>query len=319
MHFKTGLGIGLLVLALAGCGAPTATNEAASGATNGATAEATANAEVKPITFVFQKQKDPAEVEASANKVAEVLSGSLGAKVSVVVPTQYSATIQALISNRAQAAYVSGLAYVLAQKEVPLEILAVEERQGRMDYDSILVVRKGVTVGSWADLKGKRVAFTSPTSTSGYLMPYGDMIDEGLIPKAGDPKTYFGEVLFAGGYEQALRAVLNGQVDAAFVSDYTMEGDTADVYLPKVDRDKLSVAKRFPGVPTHLIAVRKDVPEETKVALRKGLETLSTDQPQLLSDVYGASKFRFDVSDAHVKSVNDALVRTGLDAAKMIQ
>lgn len=270
------------------------------------------------IVFVFQKQKDPKAVQESADKVAEFLTKEVGIPIEVLVPTSYGASVQAVVSNKAQVAYVSALPYLLAKKEAPVRLIVAEERNGKTDYDSIWVVAKDSPYQSLKDLEGKRMAFTSPTSTSGYIMAYYRLITEGLLKPKQDPKEFFSTVTFAGGYDRALLAVANGQADACAVSDYTMEGPKADVYLKPEQREKLRILTRTGGVPTHGILVRTDMPKETQEKIQSGLLKLSEEQPKLLSDVYGASKL-VKVDDSHTEKTADAMEKTGLSVEKMVQ
>lgn len=264
------------------------------------------------LVIAFQKQKDPKAIQKDAEKVADVLSKEVGIPVEVMVPSSYGAAVQALISGKAQAAYVEGLPFMLARKEAPVELILAEVRNGRTDYDSIFVVKKDSPYQKLEDLKGKRVAFTSPTSTSGYVMALGRLVQEDLMKKGGDPKEFFGEVSFGGGYDKALLAVLNDQADVAAVSDYTMSGPKADVYLKPEQREQLRILTRTPGVPTHGIAVRSDLPEEVQAKLKSALLKLSSDNPELLADVYGASKFVESSSEQYVSKIGQALENSGL-------
>lgn len=265
------------------------------------------------IVFVFQKQKDPKAIQESADKVAEFLTKEIGTKVEVMVPTSYGATVQALISNKAQAAYASALPFLLAKAEAPVKMIVAEERNGKTSYNSIFVVAKDSPYQSLADLKGKRMVFTSPTSTSGYVMAFYRLIQDGLLKPAQDPKEFFSTVTFGGGYDKALLAVANGQADACAVSDYTMEGPKVDLYLKnKEDRDKLRILAKTPGVPTHGVCVRTDLPQDLQDKLQAALLKLSEQHSELLADVYGASKFT-KVGDDHVEVAAKAIKDTGLD------
>src|SRR5690606_14183244 len=101
------------------------------------------------------------------------------------------------------------------------------------------------------------------------------LVDEGLLKPKQDPKEFFSNVTYGGGYDKALLAVLNRQADAAAVSDYTMEGPKADVYLKPEQREQLRILTRTPGVPTHGIAVRGDLPEELRNRIASALLKLS--------------------------------------------
>ena len=280
------------------------------------TAEATAVPE--RLIFAFQRQKDPEALKEVTDTLGQRLATKLNLPVDVLVPTAYGATVQALVSNRAHVAYLSSLPFLLAERETDVEVLLVEEREGQTRYDSVLVVANDSPIRRLEDLRGKRMAFTSATSASGYVFPYAFFVERGLIPQAGRPETFFANTQFAGGYDQALRAVLRGQADVAAVSGYTMEGPTADKYLTAEERAGLRILDRIPGVPTHLIAIRSNLPDELKATIRETLLELSRNEPELLRDVYGAASFAVPRGD-HAAPTRDALERTGLDRAAVVE
>lgn len=271
------------------------------------------------LVFLFQKQKDPREVEDHARRVAELLTDRIGVPVDVVVPASYGASVQALVSGRAHVAYVSALPYLLAKEEAPVRLILAEVRGGTTSYSSIFVVKADAKIESLAGLKGAHMLFTSPTSTSGYVMPYSRLVGDGLLEPKQDPAAFFGKTSFAGGYDRALRGVLNGQADVCAVSDYTMEGPKADVYLTAEERAGLRILDRTPGVPTHGICVRADLPEPLQEKIRDALLDLSRSEADLLADVYGAAEFQAVDGDEHVQSAITALERTGLGLKGLVE
>ncbi len=298
---------------LAGCGSNESTTTSATPAP-----EPTTEATPERLIFAFQRQKDPAALKEDADAMGKLLSDNLEIPVDVLVPTSYGATVQALISNRAHVAYLSSLPFMLAEREAKVEILLVEERGGKTSYDSVLVVRADDPITDPAALRGKRVAFTSPTSASGFVFPMGYFAEKGFIQKGEKADTFFGLTTFAGGYDRALLAVLNGQADVATVSDYTMEGSTADKYLTAEQRSKLRILDRIPNVPTHLIAVRSDLPAAMKQKIRETLIKMANDEPERLQDVYGAAML-VEPKDDHVAQTRKTLDLTGLDQAEVVE
>ncbi|MEE9212705.1 MAG: phosphate/phosphite/phosphonate ABC transporter substrate-binding protein [Phycisphaeraceae bacterium] len=268
------------------------------------------------LVFVFQKQKDPAQIKDHADKVAAYLSRELGMPVKTYVPTAYSASVQALVTQKADVAYVSSIPFLLARRDAGAQLLLAEVRtdtQGnlRTDYDSVFVVRADSPLQSMADLiknaADLRMVFTSTTSTSGYVMAYRRLVNEGLLEPGQDPRQVFGSVHFGGSYTQALHQVLDGRGDVCAVSYYTVEGPGADVYLSAEQREQLRVLARTPGVPTHLICVRGGLSDAFKQRIKAALLKLSEDEPELLADVYGAKQFAEVDEDEHVAAAVEAL------------
>lgn len=273
------------------------------------------------LVIVFQKQKDPAKIREEANRVADYLSKELGMKVTAQVPSDYSASVQALVSKKADIAYVDSMAYLLAKRDGDASMLLVEQRPDgsgklRTEYDSIFVVRKDSELKSVEDLKSKskdlRMVFTSPTSTSGYIMAYRRFVQEGMLKPKADVSSIFKSVSFGGGYVQALEQVLNGRGDVAAVSFYTLEGPSAAKYLPEEQRSQLRVLGRTPGVPTHAIVARGGLSAEMKQRVSAAMLSLSKNKPELLSDVYGTSQFTTANPDEHVRAAIEAVEYTGL-------
>ncbi len=271
------------------------------------------------IVVIFQKQKNPKELQAAADKVSAALEEKIGIPVDIVIPSSYGASVQALVSETAHVAYLSSIPYLLAKNEAPVEIILAEERDGRTDYDSVFVVKKDSPYQSLEELKGKRMMFTSPTSTSGYVMAYSRLVNDGFLEPGENPDQFFSEVNFAGGYDKALLAVLYGQADLCAVSDYTMEGEKAKVYLPDDKRSELRVLTETPGVPTHLIAVRSDLPQEIKSQIKEAILSISENSPELLSDVYGAAKFVEVDEEEHIKGAAQAIRNTKLGVKGLVK
>ena len=272
------------------------------------------------IVFSFQKQKRPEDLQMAATQIAEVLAKEIGKKVEILVPTSYGSTVQGFISKKVHVAYMDSLPYILAKKETAVEIIAVEKRNGKTNYDSLLVVKKGSSIKTLADLKAKTIAFTSQTSTSGYLMPYSRLVNEKVLKNAGELNQFFANTIYAGGYDKALQAVIKGQADVAAFSDYVIEGKKADLYGTQADRDQVQVLTRTSGVPTHLIAVAGGLSADLKKKIQNALLKISKEKPELLSSVYGAAEIVVPQNpEAHVARTVQALMETGLDVKAFVK
>ncbi len=268
-----------------------------------------------PLVFVFQKQKDPTAIKASADRVAQFLSDKLERKVKTFIPTSYSASVNALIHNKADIAYVSSIPFLLAKRDGGAELLLAEQRvdnsgKARTDYDSVFVVPKDSALMSMQDVAANaadlRIAFTSTHSTSGYVMANWRLVDEGILTEGQDPDQVFKSVAFGDSYTGALRQMLEDRADLCAVSYYTVEGPSATKYLSEDEIKKLRVLARTPGVPTHLICVRGGLSGELKRRIKEALLALSNQEPHLLEDVYGAKTLVEVDPDQHVAKALEA-------------
>lgn len=299
----------LALLLVAGCGSQVSTPQGDTSAGPGSTS---ADQVPNKLVFAFQKQNDPRRIRETADQAAKFLTERLGIPTEVLIPASYGASVQALVSNHAQVAYLSSIPFLLAREEAPVQMLLAELREDRTEYDSVFVVRQDSPFQDLADLRGKRVMWTSPTSTSGFVMAYSRLVDEGLLEPRQPPSEFFESVNYAGGYDRALLAVANDQADVCAVSYYTIEGDRADVYSTPAMRENLRVLARTSGVPTHLVCIRADLPEDLKQRIQAALLQMSEERPELLADVYGAAQFAVVREDEHVEGAYRALQNTGL-------
>jgi phosphonate transport system substrate-binding protein len=275
----------------------------------------------RPLVMVFQKQKDPTDIKAKAEEMAALLSREMGRPVRAFVPTDYAASVQALVSGRADFAYISAIPFLLARRDGGATLLLAEKRPDatgvmRTTYDSVFVVPAGSPLQSLDDLlreaKDLRMCFTSTTSTSGYVMPYWRLVNEGLLRPRQDVKEVFRTVSFGGSYTQALQQVLAGRADVCAVSYYTVEGSDAGTYLSEQDRAKLRILARTPNVPTHLVCARGGLDEETRSKMRDALLKIARDHPDLLASVYGARSLVTVDEEKHIAPAAEALEYLGV-------
>jgi phosphonate transport system substrate-binding protein len=261
------------------------------------------------LTFAFQPQENPEKLQLNAKALTEFLSRELGQPVKIYLPTDYAAVVEALRGGHAHVAYFSAWPYLLAHHLAGAEVILAEERDGQTFYFSQWYARADGGPATLADAKDKRAAFTAPSSTSGYLFPYAKLVDEKLVAPKGDPKKFFSQVLFAGGYEQALKALVNDQVDVAAASDYAL----ARFLSPEQQAQVKVIAKQGP-VPTHCLAVKSTLSPALTGKIRAAL--LKLNEPahkDLLKSVYGAQKLVPVTHADHVGALAKALEQTGLD------
>jgi phosphonate transport system substrate-binding protein len=275
---------------------------------------------LEELTVAFMPQEDPQVILGKAENLANYLSQELGMKVKVYVPLSYAATVEAIAQNHAQVAFFSAWPAYLARREVEkrganifpiaaelrpeiLELNPESPVEGQLvpGYNSHFYTKTGSGINTLADLAGKRVAFTSPTSTSGYLMPVAKLVEENIIGSVDDLKGFFSEIRFAGGYQQALIALANGDVDVAAASDYAYYR-----YLTLDQRQQIKAISTKRTV-THLVAVRGDLPYSIVEKLKGAIAR----QDESMLRVYGARGYAL-VGDEHIAVIENAVQLAGI-------
>ena len=121
---------------------------------------------------------------------------------------------------------------------VPFAIKGTEkEFQG---YNLIVIVKKDSPYQKLADLKGKKLAHTSPSSNSGHLAPLA------LFPKEGRaPETDY-KVLFSGKHDQSVPGVNTGDYDAAAVASDVFERMARRGQVKEADFRVIYRSQKFP-------------------------------------------------------------------------
>lgn len=167
--------------------------------------------------------RDAAVLDAQRGPLESLLEDELDMEVNVTVATDYNALIEGMASEQIHVGLLATTAYVLAEEEGAAEVILKSLRYDVADdgtlltdqplvdgYKSQLLVAADSGIESVEDLVGKRIAISSFTSTSGFVWPANLLADNGIDPE--NDVTWVN----AGGHDNAILAVLNGDADAAF-------------------------------------------------------------------------------------------------------
>lgn len=278
------------------------------------------------LVLAVQPTLSAAEVLQRARPVEAFLEQKLpDVDVEIYVPTSYAAVVESLRRGHAHAAFMSAwpsyLAWKLAEAEVVLAEIRTVGEGGKLveapQYYSYWVVLPDSPIKSVEDLRGKKVALTSPISTSGYLAPVAKLVELGyIIPKPGteaDPSMFF-SVVFTGGYAQSWTALKNGDVDAAVIA-----GDIPATLYFEVMNNTRVVGSQGP-IPSHGVVFSKSLQEPLRSRLLQALLELGEKEPQLMRQFISALFVRFEptTSEKHLASLKHYIELTNLKYSEKV-
>jgi phosphonate transport system substrate-binding protein len=209
--------------------------------------------------------------------VAEGLKVATGVPEVQIFPSpDYNGVIQGLLGGTIDIAQMGASSYAAIVLQDPAAvdpILTTAGADGSTGYYSLLVARKDKGFTKLADLKGKKLGFADPDSTSGYLVP-----NVSLPADIGAPVAeFFGETGFGGGHENLVLGVLDGTWDAGttfgsgvgeWAEGYTSGNLHTMVEKGILDTDDIVELWRSPQIPNGPLMVSTKLPEDLKAKVQ---------------------------------------------------
>jgi phosphonate transport system substrate-binding protein len=165
------------------------------------------------LVFTYAPVEDPAVYENIFKPFTEHLAQCTGKRVAYFQVQSNAAQIEAMRAGRLHVANFSTGPTNFAVNIAGAVPFAMRGENGQIDgYNLIVVVKKSSSFQKLSDLKGKKVAHTSPSSNSGHLAPMALFPKEGILPGKDYP------LLFSGKHDQSAIGVQTGDYDAAAVA-----------------------------------------------------------------------------------------------------
>ena len=181
------------------------------------------------LVFAYTPVEDPAIYEDIWDPFIEHLEEVTGKDVQFFAVQSNSAEVEAMRSGRL---HIGGFSTgptpfaVNLAGAVPFALMGSDD--GRFGYTLQVYTRKDSGINEMADLKGKRVAHTAPTSNSGNLAP------RALFPALGVTPEQDYEVIYSGSHDQSMLGVVAGDYDAAPVASEVVDRMAErDLYDPE--------------------------------------------------------------------------------------
>ncbi|BCH57512.1 phosphonate ABC transporter substrate-binding protein [Agrobacterium vitis] len=217
-------------------------------------------------------------------------------KVSLFPASDYDGVIQGLLGGTLDYAELGASGYAkayLANPKAVEPILTTVQTDGSMGYYSIMVARKDSGMTKVTDIKGKKLGFADPDSTSGYLIPTVTLPDA----LGGKPvKEYVASTGFGGGHENLVLEVLKGTFDAGttfgsgvgnFKDGYTSGNLRKMVDKGVLNMDDLVELWKSPLIPNGPIVIRSSMNDDMKTKVKAFMMDLPKTDAACFSAIEG--------------------------------
>jgi phosphonate transport system substrate-binding protein len=322
--FSLGACVGLigLVGGISACQSPQASNgPSPSPSANSAVQSPapTTQADLKQLRIILPSRAGTTDVQRKADAIAKLLSTELKMPVEAIVADD-TAAVEALKAERAEVAFLSSRPALKANQLAGARLYLAEVRSnysGGHTYRSVFVVRNDSPLQQNSDakanlgqLKGKKIAFTSPTSGSGFIFPVSELVQQGFVPDRDRLGGFFSDVSYGGNYGAALQAVLRGQADVAAVSEYALKPP----HVTEEEGKQLRVLHEISGVPAHGVSIDDRVPEALRNQIIAALEKLNEPANNaMLTELYNSDKLIKVDHDTHLAPIKAALQKVGME------
>ncbi|MDX2142607.1 MAG: phosphate/phosphite/phosphonate ABC transporter substrate-binding protein [Rhodospirillaceae bacterium] len=242
---------------------------------------------IDPDTLIYSYTplEDPSVYAKMWDDFIAHLEKTTGKKVRLFQVQSNAAQLEALRSGRLHVTGVNTGSVPVAVNctgYVPFSIMAGPA--GVHGYEMEIIVPAGSPIAGPADLKGRTVAFTSPTSNSGFKAPAFIMQSEFGLKAGVDYQT-----TFSGKHDNSILGVVNGDYEAAAVAN-TVLNRMAD--RKAYDRAKIRSIFKSKTFPTTAYGHAHNLKPELAEKIRRAFFTYAIAQDQaMVKEFPGQDRF----------------------------
>jgi len=255
------------------------------------------------LRIALLPDESPSTIIKNNQGLKDYLEKTLGKKVELIVTTDYSSMIEAMRNSRLELAYFGPLSYVLCKSKCDVEPFAALMKGGSTTYQSVVIGNVAAGVKSVEDIKGKRMAYGDPASTSSHLIPKSILAEKGLMAK----DQY--EEHFAGNHDAVAKNVEAGNAQAGGLSKPIFE---SLLERKVIDASKVKVLAESKPYPQYPWTMRNDLDETLKAKIKAAFLDLKDKDvlKPFKADGFGP------ITDGDYKPVRDLISLLKVDPTK---
>lgn len=214
-----------------------------------------------------------------------------GTHFTLTVAQSYAAATEAMCTGVAEIGWFGAVSYLQTKGRGCAELLAVDVLQGESVYYAGIFARSASPIKSVNDLAGRSVAFGDVNSTSSFTFPVAMILKAGVKVPDG-----LGRIRLVGSHANSLKALEQGQVDAAAASFDSFEKAVRQGAL--AGGDYRVVGKSVP-IPNPPLAMHTKLSAAEKQRLRdafNGVHKAAGVTPDMIRGYGGKKVDRYDAS-----------------------
>lgn len=226
----------------------------------------------KTFTIAYAPNESTEQSADARSVLSKELGEKLGMDVKEISASDYNAIIEALRTKKADMAYLGSEGIALANKRLDgnVDVIVMKAPKGdrsKAVYHSVFITKSDRSdINSMQDIKGKKMAFVDPASTSGNLVPTG-MIIKAFPNDKLDSETvhandkFFASTTFTGKHQASIQAVAKGDVDVAAVSDQILQ---SEIDSGNVKKEDIKVLQASDPIPSEGMIIRGDMDKDLR-------------------------------------------------------
>ena len=154
-----------------------------------------------PIIMALAPSATTQELQTGGEAIAAKLSEMTGLTIKTVVPTNYAAMIEAMGAEQAHIGWLAPVQYIVAHGKGYADVALATIRNGSNHYgfqyvanaaagftsyyDAATAANTADAATALAQFADKKPCWTDPLSSSGYILPYGLLAENGVKTKSG--------------------------------------------------------------------------------------------------------------------------------------
>jgi phosphonate transport system substrate-binding protein len=260
----------------------------------------------------FVPAENVQEVARNAQPIVDILHRELGIEVQPFVATDYTGVVEALRSKKLDIAFLTPASYVLAKSEADVKVILKSQRKGSPYYYAAIITHRDSGIRSLKDLSNRTFAFSDAVSTTGHIIPRKMFKENGI-----DPARDFKNVVYSGGHDATVLAVLNRKVDAGATFANSPDSDDAawTQYLKNPEEQKRirAIAYSEP-IPADNLVVSSHLDPDLAKRIENVFLKLSQEAEgkKMLRDLYKIDGF-VSATDKDYDSIREAFRIAGIN------